>query len=164
MVNRHEVTRHEHVQSRPGESSAFHFESLWRVNAPIERVWSVLADVDSWPTWWPGLPAAESLDEVLAPGSRAQLEVRSPIGLRLNFGIALDDIAPPGFVSFTADGDLRGIGVWTLEQIGPITTISSTWCVTSARTLIRMVRPVSAMMHAYVMRAGHRGLARRLRS
>lgn len=164
MTHEHGEQAHQHVRPHAGESAPFHFENTWRVDASPTQVWSVLSDVDSWPQWWPGLPVAVPVDDRIVPGSRADIQVESPIGVTLSFGIELQDTGPPRFVSFSATGDLRGTGVWSLEQMGPITTISSVWCVTTSRLSIRMLRPVATWMHSRVMRAGHRGLARRLNS
>lgn len=153
---------HEHVHPRTGESSCFHFETVWRVNASPDAVWAVLSQVADWPAWWPGLAAADPVGENVAPGSRAHIQVRSPIGLSLNFAIEAQTVEPPHRVSFAATGDLRGNGVWTLTAIGPITRIDSVWCVTTGRALIRVLRPLSGVMHAAVMRAGERGLAGKL--
>lgn len=162
MTHAHEQHTHRHVQSYAGESAPFHFENQWRVNASVADVWSVLSDIESWPQWWPGLPVAVPVDEGTASGSRADIQVNSPIGVTMSFGIELQDTDPPNFVKFFASGDLRGIGEWTLEQMGPITTISSVWCVTTRRMPIRLLRPVAKRMHSHVMSAGRRGLVRRL--
>lgn len=160
MTHEHRQQPHQHVQPRAGESAPFHFENCWRVNARATDVWSVLSDIESWPQWWPGLPVAVPVDDAVVPGSRADIQVDSPIGLTLSFGIELQDTDPPNFVSFSAAGDLRGRGMWSLQQTGPITTITSVWCVTTQRLSLRMMRPVATRMHSLVMRAGHRGLAR----
>lgn len=162
MTHEHRQQDHSHVRPRTGESAPFHFENHWRVNASAADVWSVLADIESWPQWWPGLPAAVPMDDAVAPGSRADIRVNSPIGLTLSFGIELQDTEPPNFVSFSAAGDLRGMGAWSIQETGPITTISSLWCVTTTRTSLRMLRPVAARAHSLVMRAGHHSLAKRL--
>lgn len=160
--HRHAQQPHRHVKPHAGESAPFHFENQWRVNAAVADVWFVLSDIESWPQWWPGLPVAVPVDERIAPGSRADIQVISPIGLTLSFGIELQDTEPPNFVRFSAAGDLRGSGEWSLQQTGPITTISSVWCVTTRRMPIRLMRPVATRMHSIVMSAGHRGLVRRL--
>lgn len=162
MTHENRQQHHQHVSPQSGESAAFHFENCWRVNARAVDVWSVLADIGSWPQWWPGLPVAEPADDTVAPGSRADIAVNSPIGLTLSFGIEVTDTNPPKLVTFSAVGDLRGAGAWSLEETGPITTITSVWCVTTRRSSIRMMRPVSTWMHSRVMRAGNRGLASRL--
>lgn len=162
MTYEHRKEPHQHVHPQSGECAAFHFESCWRVNARAADVWSVLSDIESWSQWWPGLPVAVPADDTVAPGSRADITVISPIGLRLCFGIELQDVNSPNFVMFSAAGDLRGTGAWSLTETGPITTITSVWCVTTRRRPIRMMRPVAAWMHSLVMRAGHRGLTSRL--
>lgn len=153
---------HRHVSTAPGESAPFHFDNLWRVNASPAAVWQVLTRVEAWPQWWPGLPVAEPADDTVAPGSRAHLLVTSPIGLSLDFDIELRDIRTERFAGFTATGDLRGVGEWSLSRNGPITTIESTWCVTTTRRSIRLLRPLAARLHDSVMRAGERGLAAHL--
>lgn len=153
---------HRHVRPYTGESAPFHFENTWRVNASVTDVWSVLSDIESWPQWWPGLPVAVPVDDKISPGSRADIQVDSPIGVTLRFGIELQNIAPPNFVKFSATGDLRGIGEWSLHQTGPITIISSVWCVTTRRLPLRLLRPVATTMHSHVMSAGRHGLVIRL--
>ncbi|GAA1848200.1 SRPBCC family protein [Brevibacterium marinum] len=153
---------HQHVRPRSDESAYFHFENRWRVNASAADVWTVLTEIRSWPQWWPGLSMAVPIDDTLVPGSRADIQVDSPIGLKLRFGIELEDADPPNSVSFFADGDLRGTGTWSVQQTGPITTILFVWCVTTRRRSIRMMRPVASRMHSGVMRAGQQGLSRRM--
>lgn len=162
MTYEHGQQPHQHVRTHAGESAPFHFENRWRVNARLADVWSVLSEIESWPQWWPGLPVAVPADDGIVPGSRADIQVDSPIGVTLSFGIELQDTDPPNFVVFSATGDLRGTGVWSLQQTGPITTISSVWCVTTRRMPIRMMRPVATWMHSRVMSAGHHGLVARL--
>lgn len=63
---------------------------LWRsrdVEAPAERVWDVLVDLDQWPRWGPTVSGAR-LDQ---PGRRLGPDstgaVRTPLGLWLPFAI-----------------------------------------------------------------------------
>lgn len=116
MTYEHGQQPHQHVRTHAGESAPFHFENRWRVNARLADVWSVLSEIESWPQWWPGLPVAVPADDEIVPGSRADIQVDSPIGVTLSFGIELQDTDPPNFVMFSAAGDLRGTGVWSLQQ------------------------------------------------
>lgn len=157
---------------QPGKSAPFHFDDRWIVDAGIESVWAVLERVDQWPGWWPGLTAAEKVgaaqadvdaaDLPVTPGSRARLLVHAPIGWSLRFSIEVDEVDAPHLIRFRANGDLRGEGRWTLTASAGVTTIDSLWCVTTSRTIIRAMRPLSGVMHGAVMRAGERGLQSRL--
>ena len=161
---------HDHVTPLAGESALFHFDERWIVDAGIESVWAVLERVDQWPEWWPGLTAAErvgvghdeAVDISVTPGSRARLLVRAPIGWSLRFTIEVEEVEAPQLIRFQSEGDLRGEGRWTLTASEGVTAIDAMWCVTTNRTLIRAMRPLSGLMHALVMRAGERGLRRRL--
>ena len=161
---------HDHVTPLAGESAPFHFDERWIVDAGIESVWAVLERVDQWPEWWPGLTAAErvgvghdeAVDISVTPGSRARLLVRAPIGWSLRFTIEVEEVEAPQLIRFQSEGDLRGEGRWTLTASEGVTAIDAMWCVTTNRTLIRAMRPLSGLMHGAVMSAGERGLRRRL--
>ncbi|GAA0037021.1 SRPBCC family protein [Brevibacterium metallidurans] len=153
-----------HVHTRPGagESPPFHFETTWRVAEAVEPVWEVLSAIDEWPRWWPGIAQTHALDGSVEEGSRADIVVRSPVGLTLTLRLRIERIDPPRQVVLDCDGDLRGRGVWTLDSSGPLTVIDAVWCVTTKRLLPRLVRPLSAGLHSAVMRSGERGLRSRL--
>ncbi|WP_209325241.1 SRPBCC family protein [Brevibacterium renqingii] len=153
---------HVHVTPRAGESSPFHFDDQWTAEAEAEAVWAILERVEEWPQWWRGLSSAEPVGERLVCGSRARILVHTPLGTPLRFVIEAQEVRAPQLISFSAHGDLRGHGVWTLKEDRRCTQIESLWCVTTARRSIRMLRPLSGLMHAVVMRAGERGLAARL--
>ena len=110
MTNDHQLSLHHHVRPQAGESAPFHFENRWRVNASVRDVWSVLSDIEAWPQWWPSLPVAVPIDDTIATGSRADIQVDSPIGVTLSFSIELQETEAPYFVIFSAAGDLRGTG------------------------------------------------------
>lgn len=154
---------HQHVVSAPGESAPFHFDSTWRVNAAPDDVWSLLAEVDSWSDWWPGMvgaitgtPNQQRKQSLL--GTRVHAQVTSHVGFSLDLGITLTQAEPGRFVQFSATGDLRGTGQWTFARTGPLTEVSILWCVTTRRPLLRMLRPLAGWTHSHVMTAGNRGL------
>lgn len=147
------------------ESAPFHFTTTWRSDADAATVWATFIDVDRWPQWWPEISSAQLLDArtssapaVVGPGSRARLEIRSALGFTLRFGIEVQVEDPPHAMMFTASGDLNGVGHWSLVEDGPVTTVSILWCVTTTRSLIRLLRPLAPSTHALAMRSGNSGL------
>jgi hypothetical protein len=97
----------------------FTLRSVWRPDAPVAQVWSLLADPRfTWPDWWPGLTASATgpvvgPDGLAAPGTWARLRVRSPLGYSLEFRLELrQTTAPsdgaPGHALLDVSGDLEG--------------------------------------------------------
>jgi Polyketide cyclase / dehydrase and lipid transport len=48
------------------------------INAPVERVWTLVSDIDRHPEWWPRIVETE-VDEV-APGATYRQEIETPKG------------------------------------------------------------------------------------
>ncbi|GAB2476070.1 SRPBCC family protein [Xylanimonas ulmi] len=160
----------------------FRLVSHWQVPAPVATVWDELADpAFTWPTWWRGLQA----EEVRASGgrtaerwSRVRVRVRSPLGWSLRFGLMLVSVTEPtpgrsptpGRALLRATGDLSGFGAVVVAPVPGGTRVTLTWTVALTRAdavgraLRACPRPVLAAAHAAVMRAGERGLVRRLRA
>lgn len=156
----------------------FELESVWRPEAPVAQVWSVLADPRfTWPDWWPGLTAATTRpvpgpDGLAAPGTWAHLRVRSPLGYALGFRLDLrETTAPsdgePGRARLDVSGDLEGRASVTVSGAEAGTAVRLLWQVSPVPVWFRAAawigpRPL-AWAHAHVMRAGERGLATHLR-
>ncbi|GAB3051105.1 SRPBCC family protein [Sediminivirga luteola] len=153
-------------QDRP-----FRFTSVWTVPAPPERVWEILSDADSWPSWWPGVSTARTVrtagDQDDPTGTRVVLTVRSPLGYRLRFRIELTGAERPRRASMSVSGDLHGTGRWEARP-DPArqgrTRIVLLWHVGSRRRLVRATGRLARGAHRLVMTAGERGLRRRLRT
>jgi hypothetical protein len=171
----------------------FTLRSVWRPAVPVAQVWSVLADPRfTWPDWWPGLTAAETVpvvgpDGLAAPGTWARLRVRSPLGYALRFRLELRrTTAPsdgePGRALLDVTGDLEGSAEVTVSavSVGRAGAEGSTRSAGDSATEVQLLWQVSpvpvwfraaarigpgplAWAHAHVMRAGERGLAERLR-
>jgi uncharacterized membrane protein len=51
-----------------------HFEATVEIDAPIDKIWSILMDLERWPEMTPSVTRVERLGEPpLAPGSQARL-------------------------------------------------------------------------------------------
>ena len=148
------MTAHEHILSRPGESTVFHLDSTWWIPAAEDRVWEVLAEISSWSQWWHGMTRSLRRD------GTAWLEVRSPLGYRLNLVLTLLSETPRHSARFTVDGDLRGVGSVLTAAHGSGTRVDIMGCVVTRRRLIGRFRLLARWAHAVVMAAGRRGLRR----
>lgn len=159
-------------------SQVFRLATLWRVPAPAERVWAVLADPGfTWPEWWPGL-SAEAVgalpgpDGFGAPGSWVKLRVRSPLGGTLRFRLYLTETRPPspdlnGRAKLQVSGDLRGTAtVHVTATADDGSEVRLIWVVVPRRGVAawtaRVAPRLATWAHAHVMSAGERGLRARL--
>ncbi len=56
---------------------AIHIERTISINAPPERVWAVMSDVERWPEWTESMKSVERLDSgEFGVGSKAKLKIR----------------------------------------------------------------------------------------
>jgi uncharacterized protein YndB with AHSA1/START domain len=153
----------------PGRASHYHFETTWAINAPIAAVWAELNRPDAWPSWWHGVIAVE----VLEPGDRAGLGAyrrmtwRSLLPYRLVFNMRTVRLEPPSVIEGRADGELCGVGLWSLTPTATGTRARFDWTVEATKPWMRwfapLARPLFEWNHAVSMRWGLEGLRRRLK-
>lgn len=146
----------------------FSLLTLWKLEAPIERVWDALHDTASWPQWWryvarvtPLAPAAPN-DE----GGRWQLVWRTALFYRLAFEACVVRVQPPYALDAEVRGELQGMGRWRLSEIGGATEARYHWDVSTTKPwmnrLAPLLAPVFRWNHERVMTAGAEGLAQHL--
>lgn len=150
-------------------TARYAFRSEWRLRAPRETVFDVLHASERWPEWWRGLERVDKLEEgdPDGRGSLGRYTWRSLLGYRLEFEMRITRVEPPQRMEGRATGDLDGIGSWRLYDEGRATTrVVFEWRVRTTRAwmtaLAPVARPVFRWNHDRIMRAGGRGLARRL--
>ena len=146
----------------------FEYVTEWRLDAPIERVWDALVDVESWPQWWPHVRAVQTLHRGAASDLGTVRRIRW--GSRLPYGFELDvettEVTPTARLRGRASGDMAGSGLWELERDGAGTFVRYTWQLELHTRWMRLAAPFMAPVfrwnHEGVMRAGGNGLARHL--
>jgi hypothetical protein len=140
-------------------STAYRFDNLWRLPAPRERVYAVLADVDGYTRWWPQVREIHRID-----ADSGQVRIRSvlPYTLDLVLTRALED-QPGGILRVDIEGDLVGWCAWQVIAEGSGTQAQFSQEVEVTAALLQKapfaVRPMFRANHAYMMRAGERALA-----
>ncbi|PZS30177.1 MAG: polyketide cyclase [Pseudonocardiales bacterium] len=138
------------------------FRSTWRIDADPDQVYAALADVASYPSWWPQVHAATQLDEV-----SGELRCRSMLPYDLVFVIRSDvEDREHRILSATLDGDLTGTSQWQITSNGAGSVAVFDEDVVVRKSLIRlagvMARPALRYNHDRMMRAGERGLRQHL--
>jgi hypothetical protein len=144
----------------------FEFVSIWHFDASVQAVWGILVDPATWPQWWNGLEASNVDHHPLGSiGSSSELLWRSPLGYKLKLQLTLTQALEPRHTVFTSDGDLVGSGRCDLSG-DDSTTVTIIWRVSPTKPWMKalgtLLAPIFKVNHASLMRAGERGLRRRL--
>ena len=144
------------------------FLTAWRVAAPRDAVFEVIHASERWPEWWDGVESVVKLEEGDAEGrgSLGRYVWRSAMRYRLQFEMRITHVDRPRLMEGSAVGELTGTGTWRLYQDDGATAVLFEWRVRTTRrwmnALAPIARPAFKWNHDRLMRAGGRGLARRL--
>ena len=146
----------------------FVYVTEWRLEAPIERVWDALVDVETWPQWWPHVRSVQTLHRGatsdLGTVRRLRWSSRLPYGFTLE--VETTEMRTPHRLVGRATGDMAGTGLWELARDGAGTRVRYTWELALHTRWMRLCAPFMAPVfrwnHEGVMRSGGGGLARYL--
>ena len=138
--------------------AAYVFRSEWRLPAPPPRVYAALADVESYPHWWPQVRKARRIDEL-----SGELTCRSLLPYDVVFVMHRELQDDDGYVlRARMQGDLSGTSQWTVtpDGAGSIAVFDENVEVGNGmlRAAGRLFRPALRFNHDLMMRAGERGL------
>jgi uncharacterized protein YndB with AHSA1/START domain len=144
------------------------FVTTTEVAAPIERVWPEVSRPDRWATWWPGLEAVTELEPGDADhvGALEEFTFKSRLPYTLSFRGRITRVDALQRMDVEAVGELEGVAVYELEDLGSRTRMTLTWRVKTTKTWMNVLAPIArpffAWNHDVLMKAGGRGLARKL--
>jgi len=147
---------------------AYEFITIWRVKAPIEKVWDEIYHSEKWPEWWRGVEEVTELKkgDDLGVGSIRRYTWKSALPYRLSFDMETVRVEPMSAMEGIARGELDGRGIWNLSIDGEYTTARYEWQVETTKPwmnlLAPLARPLFKWNHDVVMKWGAEGLARRL--
>ena len=150
-----------------GPVAAYRFLTTWCIDAPVERVFDAIHDVERWPEWWRGVEAVRILEpgDDLGVGQLTRYTWRSRLPYSLAFEMRTTRVDRPWLMEGEARGELAGHGRWRLYD-GRGTAVVYEWDVRTTapwmNVLAPIARPAFAWNHDVVMRSGGRGLARLL--
>ncbi|MBL1085347.1 SRPBCC family protein [Streptomyces actinomycinicus] len=140
----------------------YRFRSLWSLPAPPAVVYAALERAEDYPRWWPQVRSATRRDD-----GTGMITVRSVLPYAITFTVREIRRDPAaGVLEAALSGDIEGWSRWTVTAGGPGTLARYDQEVEVRKPLLRLLsvpgRPVFRANHALMMRAGRRGLRRRL--
>jgi hypothetical protein len=140
----------------------YRFRSLWPLPVPPAAVYTALEKVEDYPRWWPQVRSVTRLAD-----HTGLIVIRSALPLALTSTVRQTRRDPAaGILEAALSGDLDGWARWTITAGGPGTLARYDQEVHAGRPLLRRLalpgRPLFRLNHRLMMRAGRRGLLRRL--
>ncbi|UNS95985.1 SRPBCC family protein [Streptomyces tubbatahanensis] len=136
----------------------YRFCSTWRLAASPARVYAVLERAERYPRWW---PQVRSLVPTGEDGGTARIRSVLPYVLTVTLRTARRDSAS-GILEIAMGGDLDGWARWTIRADGDGALALYEQEVDVRDRLLRFLalpaKPLLALNHAVMMRAGERRL------
>lgn len=149
-------------------ADGYRFLTVWRLQAPLDKVWDALRDTSRWPEWWTGVLAVKRLAEGDANGV-GQLERytwKSKLPYELAFDMRTTRVVHHQLIEGHAEGELTGWGRWEFSDEDGLTVVRYHWHVRTTKLWMNLaepaLRPLFAWNHDWVMSSGGDGLAKLL--
>lgn len=146
----------------------YQLTSVWRIDAPVERVYEIICRPAGWPSWWRGVTDVVELEpgDELGIGSVQRYTWKGRLPYALTFTVRVVRVRPLSTVEGIASGELEGVGRWCFSQEGSTTSVCYEWRVRTTKWWMNLLAPIARPFfkwnHNLVMRAGGEGLARLL--
>jgi hypothetical protein len=150
-------------------ATRFDLVSDWHLDAPVDRVWDELMAPGRWPDWWRAVKKVETISDGDANGIGAvrRFTWGTALPYTLSFNMTATRIEPMTLIEGRAQGELDGVGRWTISPEGGGTHARYDWIVEITNpwqvALAPILRPVFAWNHHIVMGWGLEGLTSRLK-
>jgi uncharacterized membrane protein len=115
------------LASRAGGADPAPIHSLIVIDAPIERTWDVVSNIDEQPRWMHEMESVEMTTPApVGVGSRGVASVRV-LGIRVEDPVTITEFEPPHRFSIRHEGAFTGGGTITLEAGADGTTTIVRW-------------------------------------
>jgi hypothetical protein len=147
----------------------YEFVTIWRFDAPQEKVWETIKHSETWHEWWKGVIRVVELKEGNADGlgSIRRSTWKSKLPYTLEFDSEIVRIEPMTIIEARAFGELDGVGLWTLTAENQNTThVRYDWKVKTTKKWMNFIAPLAKPFfrwnHDVIMAWGGEGLAKKL--
>lgn len=149
--------------------SDYEFLTVWRFDAPIEKVWDEIKYSERWNEWWKGVLRVVELKEGDADGlgSIRRSTWKSVLPYTLEFDSEIVRIEHLKLIEARAFGELDGSGLWQFfsEENG-MTRVQYDWKVKTTKPWMNLIAPLARPFfrwnHNVIMGWGEEGLRQRL--
>ena len=144
--------------------------TIWRIKAPLAKVYEAIQNSLSWPEWWPG---AQKVEQTAVGDASGINNVRNyawqgEFPYLVEFSMRATRVEKLVALEGAAKGDLEGIGRWHFSCKGAVSIVRYEWHVHSTLVWMHLMAPIARSMfihnHMLVMAQGGEGLARLLGS
>src|SRR5450755_4058793 len=107
----------------------FRLLTIWRIEAPLDAVYSAIYNSLRWPDWWPGAQQVEQFDagDAIGIDSVRRYCWLGPLPYRLVVDIRATRIETHVAIEGTASGDLEGTGRWEFSSQGETSIVRHEW-------------------------------------
>lgn len=115
------------LAEQAGDEDPEPISSLVVIDAPIDRTWQVIADLERQPLWMHEMKAVRILsDGPIGVGTVCEADVRI-LGITVTDPVRITAFEPPHRYAISHDGTFRGSGTITLEEGPDGTTTIVRW-------------------------------------
>ncbi len=144
------------------------FITSWKIKAPIDKVWPLIYETESWPHWWRGVQRVKKIraGNDLGVGAIHEYTWKSVLPYKLSFTMQVTDVERYKMMQGKSTGELQGSGIWHFQQVDGTTYLRYYWDVVTTKRWMNllsfMLRPIFKYNHDVVMNWGAKGLAEKL--
>lgn len=147
---------------------AYEFITIWRISAPIKKVWEEIYHSENWPSWWRGVVEVTEIKkgDDLGVGSIRRYKWKSMLPYTLTFNVEIVRVEPMSVIEGAASGELEGRGIWNMSEEGDVTIARYDWRVSTSKPWMNVIAPVAKPLfkwnHDIIMGWGAEGLSKRM--
>jgi hypothetical protein len=143
-------------------ASHYEFSTHWRVRGSLQETSDIIVNALDLPRWWPDVYLSAKEVDCGPLGPVIELCTRGRLPYTLCWRAHPVENRAPFGLTFDAEGDLVGRGVWTLSQDGEYVKLQFDWRVDAKKPLLRwlspLLRSVFVQNHDWAMARGEESL------
>ena len=142
----------------------YHFVTDWRFRAAREKVWSVVLDIECYPSRWKNFRRVKIIrGDGKSVGSIVECEVRGSLPYSLTYALEVLESDEYRHILLRSTGGLVGTGRWAFGEAEPgVSKAVYYWDVQTTNPILNLVAPLArsalARNHEQVMANGYAAL------